>query len=155
MKRNRKTLISAIALVWITAGFLFYLKFYYPSNQDTILHRVKIGFYDENYISVRGDGVKIMDDKIKVVWSSDFVKDKVIWEKGKHVGTIENEYGPQGFSVYYSDQLIGHVTHMKTNNWHTHSYRIKLKFLDANHTMGFDFRADGPNRLSLDDVHLD
>ncbi len=144
MKMKRKLIIASVFLL-LVVGFLVYLKFYYPKNRDTLLHRLKIALFDENSITVRGDGVKINDNAIKVTWSSEFIKEKVIWENGEKVGEIDNEYGPQGFNVYYYDQLIGGLDHMKTNNWHTHHYSIKLHFLDANHTMGFDFRAYGPN----------
>lgn len=144
--RKRKLLSIAILFVLIGTGFLFYLKFYYPNNRDTALQRLKIMLFNENAISVRGDGVKINDNAIKVIWHSDLVEDRVIWDKGKRVGVIDNEYGPQSFEVLYYNKRIGFASHMKTNNWHTHSYHFKVHFLDAHHTIGFDFRADGPNQ---------
>ena len=153
MKYKRKLLLTAVVLSLAVTPFLFYLKFYYPSNQDTVLHRLRISLFDENYISVHGDGVKINDDKITVVWSSQFVKNKIIWKNGKQVDEIDNEYGPQGFTVYYYGELVGSVGHMKTNNWHTHSYKIKLHYLDSSHTIGFDFSADGPNHYRLCDIY--
>lgn len=143
-KRNQISL--AIVCVLFTTGFLIYLKFYYPNNQDTGLQRLKIMLFDENYLAVQGDGVKINENEIKVIWNSERRKGKVIWENGEKVGVIGNEYGPQNFEVFYYNKRIGGVSHMKTNNWHTHSYHIKVHFLDAKHTVGFDFRADGPNQ---------
>lgn len=153
MNRNRKILLVLIVLILLSSGFLFYLKFYYPNNQDTAIQRLKILLFNENHFTVEGDGVKINDNAIKVTWSSDFVEDKVIWENGKKIGVIDNEYSPQGFDVYYYDKLIGSVGHMKTNNWHTHNYKIVLHYLDANHTIGFDFIANGPNQKTEKNIH--
>lgn len=155
MKRNRKILSITLLITLMSVGFLFYLKFYYPKNKDTIMHRLKISLFDENDITVKGDGVKINDNAIKVTWDSDCVPEKVIWENGEKVGVIDNEYGPQGFDVYYYDKLIGSTGHWKTNNWHTHSYTIELHYLDANHTIGFNFKADGPNQTIEKDIHLE
>jgi len=153
MKRNHKMLFVLIGFILLSTVFLFYLKFYYPNNKDTALQRLKILIFDENHITVEGDGIKINDNAIKVTWSSEFVEDKVIWENGDKVGIINNEYDPQSFNVYYYDKLIGSVGHMKTNNWHTHNYKIELHYLDANHTIGFDFTADGPNQITEKNIH--
>ncbi len=154
MSRKRKILSTVFIIILLCAGFLFYLKFYYPNNQDTALQRLKIFLFDENNITVEGDGVKISDDGIKVIWSSEVVKGKVIWENEEQVGSIENVYGPQTFSVYYYNRLVGTAYHLETSNWHTHDYTIKLHFLDANHTVGFDFNAEGPDRLTLKTIHI-
>ncbi|MDC0257849.1 hypothetical protein OAK35_03795 [Crocinitomicaceae bacterium] len=141
-------------LVLFGTTFLFYLKFFYPDNKDTALHRLKILLFDENNIVVMAAENEIDERAIKVTWSSDFVKSKVIWKNGKKVGAVDNEYGPQGFEVFYYNKLIGGVSHMKTNNWHTHSYKIELHYLDTNKTIGFDFTAVGPNRKTEKNIGM-
>lgn len=153
MSRKRKILSIVLVFILMITGFLFYLKFYYPNNVDTVLLRVKLSLFDENYITVKGDSVKINDNEIKVTWSCDGVKERVIWENGEKVGVIENEYGPQNFKVFYYGKLIGHAGNWKTNNWHTHSYIIELHYLDANHTIGFDFKAIGPDDICRTNIH--
>ena len=102
--------------------------------------------FDENPLSVKvDDGLDV--NAVKVTWQSESGKETVIWQNGEKVNAIGNEYGKQTFKVYYQDQLLGEVHQFKTNNWHTHIYKVQVHYLKNADVLVFDFSADGPNKV--------
>lgn len=107
--------------------------------------------FDENPLSVKvEDGLD--PNAVKVTWQSESGKETVIWQNGEKVNTIGNEYGKQTFKVYYQDQLLGKRHQFKTNNWHTHIYKVQVHYLFDSDIVVFDFSAEGPDKVKEENV---
>lgn len=107
--------------------------------------------FDENPLSVKvEDGLNV--NAVKVTWQSESGKETVIWQNGEKVNVIGNVYGPQQFRVYYHDQFLGGVSQMKTNNWHTHTYKVQVHYIYDSDIVVFDFSAEGPDEEKKENV---
>jgi len=52
---------------------------------------------------------------------------KCIFDNGKSMKGIKNEYGYCSFDVFYKDQKQFKIGHYKRNNWETNNYILMLK----------------------------
>lgn len=149
---KKKLKLYGFIFIILSVVFFLFLKFYPIPQKNTFLYRTKLVLFDENPITVTGDGVKLNDDAIRVSWQTDFTKETIIWENGEQQTSINNEYGNHIFKVYYYDSLVGQVVHLRTNNWHAHHFHFHLHYLNVDHDIGFDFMADGNNGYEETDI---
>lgn len=138
MTTKHKTLLS-ILLITCTLFVSFCLV--NLRNQDNLIGKLQNLLINQNSVLVTGINIDLDKVSIKCIESN-----RMIFENGKKVSNIENEYGGDNFEVFYDDKLIGKSGIFKTNWFHTHDYFFKI--LKIKNELKFDFKVKGPNQKS-------
>lgn len=111
---------------------------------------VIIGFFyiqmNKNSLTITGNSFETKDLKIQLY------SGKIIYQSGKQVANIPKQYGGIDFLLYYKEDLIGQAGIHSTNNWHKHHFTFDFS---RTGTLGFDFKADSPDKASLYYKHID
>ena len=140
--KKRKTAIFII-LGFLLIGFCVFLKVYTFRNQDNLLNRLQIIFFDKNSIAVTGENIDL--DKVTIECLE--YSQGIVFEKGRKVAKIKNEYGGDSFKIFYDGKPIAMAWIFKTNWWHTHDYFFDITKIDT--IFQFKFNVIGPNSESL------
>ena len=110
-------------------------------NQDDLLSKLQNLLINQNTVLVTGANINLEKVSIKCIETN-----QMIFENGKKVSNIENEYGGDNFEVFYDNKLIGKSGIFKTNWFHTHDYFFKINKLKND--LIFEFKVKGPNQKS-------
>jgi len=139
MKMKKWIVIIVVTILSVIMILKFVSKPYV--NSDAILGRVSNVLNDNNKISLSCHGID--SDRINITWKTDSEKPKLIIKNGKKVGKIGYAYGPNKFVIELEDDLEIVLNHFKTNNWHSHEYKIILS--RKNEKYKVEFAAIGPD----------
>lgn len=116
------------------------------ANSDSIIGRISNILNKNNTLEFECNGLNITD--VQIIWKPEIAEEKVVYKNGKQIGKIGYEYGPNKFDVLLKNGFRFSVGHFKTNNWHSHRYRIKLKKNNSGYLLHFN--ANGPNKESYE-----
>lgn len=138
----------SIIIILIISGLVI-LKFVSKPfvNNDSTLGRISNLLNNNNIIYINCEG--ITKEEVRITWSSDTGKSKIVFRSGNNVGRIGHEYGNNSFTIYLNNKLEFRVNHFKTNNWHSHKYKFKI--VKDNQKYKIKFIADGPNFVEFED----
>lgn len=141
---NRLLTYLILLIVVLAIGYVSLKHISKPyRNSDTIIGRISNILNENNKIEIECFGVE--ENKVDVSWHPD-VEGKIIIKSGKQVGKIGHEYGPNSFHIIINKNVSFKVAHMKTNNWHSHNYKIQLTQDSKGYKV--NFIAEGPNATS-------
>jgi len=136
--KPRYYLVTFFTILTIIIGVFKFSNF---RNTSSFLSHISNILNDNNNIKVVCKNIN--NQKLTIKWISEQSGDKLIFSDGKQSGRINNEYGKNGFIIYYKDKEICNCGHFKTNDWHTHDYYFSLQ---NNHdTILLEFEASGPD----------
>ena len=134
MKKQKKAIIIFAAMFGV-ALVLFDLI---PFKTEILIFPFQL--FDKNTISVRGENIGIKKVTIEV---SGYSNNGIIFENGKKVKRIKNEYGSYYFNIFYDNLLIAQAEVPKTSWRYTHKHFIFITKNDS--TFDLNFRVKGTN----------
>ncbi len=136
--RKRLIIILILGLIGILTLKLVSKPF---ANTDTIIGRISNILNKNNTIDLNCIGIE--KKEINITWYPEMIDTNQIIRKGRQVGKIGYEYGPNRFRILLKNGLVFNVGHFKTNNWHSHRYEIGI----TKDTLGYklEFIAKGPD----------
>ncbi len=135
---SRQNIVIAIfGAIFILAIICSKPVTYRYRNTDNILNKIGWRLYEfQNLNITTSEGIDVHSIQIK--------KDgKTIFENGKIIDRIGQNYGDNAFQVYVDTLLIAEVCHFKRNNWYANDYEFNVSKDGYNYVVRH--RIDGPD----------
>lgn len=137
----RKIIIILEVLILLVFSIWGLIRISNSRNTDSILTRISNIVNVNNKLDLKFRNID--SNKIRISWTSEDSKEKVIFEHQEKIAKIGYNYGPNTFNFYYDGKLISTVSQFKKNNWHSHDYSIEL--IKDEEKFRLLFVANGPD----------
>jgi antitoxin component YwqK of YwqJK toxin-antitoxin module len=137
MSKSKKVIITLIVISISFIALKLILKSY--RNTDTILCRISNILNENNGFAIQTSGLD--QNKLEIIWINE-MNQKHIYSNGKQIAKIDHEYGKNGFEIQVNPSTKFNVGHIKTKNWTSHNYTIKINKDSTEYKI--EFIANGP-----------
>lgn len=121
MKRIGIKLFLILVLIFGMFILILYVNRFSFRNDES-----KLGWFTNKCFNLNEFEFNNSPDDILVVWSSNRIE-KIIFEKGRFVSNIPNEYGVNSFQIYRGDEHLKSFAFMKPNWWNTYKFTFEFR----------------------------